>query len=116
MALSERFLRLLALGDVASNCRYSDRAARPVLNWRYGQRNSELLAVFGAPYRFKVLDAFPATQARQNVWLFMMTVWRNNYGDWSADGFLCSIAEQMFRAGIPTGDEAVRVFAYDGRY
>src|SRR4029434_6024817 len=114
LARAQLFLRLLAPGDVASDFRCADRAACRILDGRNGQRYFQQRTIFTQADGFEMVHTFATLEPRENVRLFVLAVRRNEHRNGLADGFLGRVAEQTLRAFIPTGDNAVEVFANDG--
>src|SRR5665213_1494004 len=50
----------------------------------------------------------------QNSRLLVLPVGWNEHGNGLADGLRLRVAEETFRTLVPTGDDAVKVFADDG--
>src|SRR5215813_6576692 len=58
-----------------------------------------------------MVHAFATLEPRQNFSFFLLAVRRNEHRNGPADGFLGRVAEQALRAFVPTGDNAVEVYA-----
>ena len=60
-----------------------------------------------------MIYALAPPEAVQNLRLFVAPIRGNQHGDGPPDRFLGRVAEQPLRALVPTGDDAVEVFADD---
>jgi hypothetical protein len=61
-----------------------------------------------------MVHTFATLEPPENFRLFLLAVRRNQHRNGLADGFLGRVAEQTLRAFVPTGDNAVEVYADDG--
>ena len=61
-----------------------------------------------------MLHTFSHLDLRQNLILFRLMIRRNQPPDGGTHDFGGAVAEKLFRPAIPTGDEAVQIFADDG--
>ena len=78
------------------------------------QRNVQQRAVFAAADCFVVVDALAAPDALQDARLFIEPTGRYEHGDRLADRFRRCVTKEPHGPVIPTGDDAVEVFADDG--
>src|SRR5687768_8968673 len=60
-----------------------------------------------------MIDTFAPANAAENAGFFVGALGRDENGDVLADGFVGSIAKDAFGAAVPTGNDAVKVFADD---
>src|SRR5215831_9882829 len=61
-----------------------------------------------------MVRAFATLEPPENFSLFLLAVGKNEHRNGPADGFLGGVAEQALRAFVPTGDNALEVYADDG--
>ena len=61
-----------------------------------------------------MVHTFATLEPRENFRFFLLALRRNKHRNGPADGFLGRVAEQALSAFVPTGDNAVKVFADDG--
>jgi hypothetical protein len=61
--------------------------------------------------RFIVVDALTPAKAFENFNLLVVSLWRNQDRDRLAYNLLGRIAEQAFRAGVQSGDNAIEALA-----
>ena len=85
--------------------RVSDRRNR--------EGNLKRSTIFADADRIEMIYALAPLEAVQNLRLFVAPVRGNQHGDGPPDRFLGRVAEQPLRAFVPTGDDAVEVFADD---
>ena len=84
-----------------------------ILNRRDGQRDDDKAAVLALANGLKMVDTLPAPDARQDITLFVLSIFGNNNGDGLTDRLCGSVAEHTFDALVPARDNAVEVLAYD---
>jgi hypothetical protein len=102
-----------ALGNVAGDLRGADDSTFVVPDRRQRDRNFKHVTILGNPRGFIVLDRF-ATSDRGKQPLFLVVTLRGNHRqDRLPEDLGCRIAEELFRAMVPTGDDAVQALADD---
>ena len=60
-----------------------------------------------------MVDTLPTSDARQDITLFILSIFGNNNGNGLTDRLCGSVAEDSLGAPVPAGDYAVEVLAYD---
>ena len=63
--------------------------------------------------RFVLRNALPLLHALSGPQFSIETVRRHQDADWVADHFFSGVAEDTLRAFVPTGDDALQIFAND---
>src|SRR5678815_3072562 len=82
-----------------------------VLDGRNRQRDRDEVSVLRSALGVEVLDALTLTDASKNGGHFRWVVRRGQHRDGMPDSLRGGIAKQALGGAIPTGDDAVRVFA-----
>ena len=100
-----------AISDLARDFGGADNASVGVLDGRDGEGNVDESAIFALADGIEMVDAFAAPDAGHDAVLFGEPVFRDDESDVAADRFLRRIAEDALGSGVPTGDDAIEVFA-----
>ncbi len=114
LALAQRRGHSLLLADVARDLRRAHHVAPIIENRGNRQGDVHQTAVLATTDGFVVVDLFTATDAVEDAGLFVMSIGGNEHHHRLPDRFLGRVSEELFRAGIPTRDDAVDVLADDG--
>src|SRR5205807_9856760 len=96
------------------NLRRADDGPVRIPEGRDRQRNGDSAAVLGPTQRFEVVDLLTATKPSEHVLLFGAKVVWNDQKDMLADSLSLRVPEQLFRASIPRGNDAIQRLADNG--
>ena len=61
-----------------------------------------------------MINALPPSEGRQNISLFVKTVWRDDQSNMLADSFLGGVSKNSLCSFVPIGDSTVEGFSDNG--
>ena len=101
-------LGLLALGDVADDCRGADDLPVAIADGRSRQGHRDHPPVLAQALGLEATGADAAPDSAKQPVLFLTAVTGNDHLDGLADHLPGGVAENLFRRMVPTGDDAVQ--------
>ena len=113
LALAQRLLRPLALGDVAGNRGGPGHFSAGVGEREHTQRNIDKAPIFSNSYRFKVLDALAAAETCKDLRQLLGSVGWGQDGNRLTQNFGGRIAIELLCAFVPARDNAFQGLAND---
>src|SRR5690242_82060 len=114
LAAAQRFGRLFAFGNVASDLGRADDAAASVADGRNRKRDMQRLAALGDTDGLKMVDALTLSKTIEDGGLLAAAVLWNDYGDVLTDSLGRGVAKQALGTLIPAGNDAVEILTDNG--
>ncbi len=114
LAFAQSLLSPLILRDIPRDLGGTDDLSRAVFDGGNAQRDINLPAILGDPYRLVVFDPLAPSQLCQDAGFLLLQFSGDEQKDRLADGFLSGVTEDALGPGIPGGDDAFQGFADDG--
>src|SRR5688572_33183893 len=111
--LIQQPLSLALLANVSSNFRRANYSAVSTFDWRNCQRDLDKAPILALPHSLVVFNSFTTADARQDPNFFIDMVCGYQHRNRLSYDLRGRIAEDAFRALIPTSDDSLKCFADD---
>ncbi len=113
MGVLEQTFGGLGFRNIPGNFGCADDHAVDIFYGRNGQGNVNEAAIFGKPHGFEVFDAFTAPQFLEDLTFLLNSIGWKDDGNGFAKDFFGVIPQKTLGTQVPTGDDAVEIFADD---
>jgi len=102
--LPKRLCRTLPFRDIPRHFGRPNNTACAIFHGRNSKGEIERRSVLAKADSFEIFDLIASLDPLKNRCFFVSAIWGNDKGNVPANGFLGCVAEHLFRAFIPTGD------------